>query len=200
MNNRARKRLAPLVRISLALPLLLGSLTLGDFGSDTAALAAEKEAPAPMNAPARAELLYKTAVFVEAAGLMTPESLHGNLIPEYADGYATKIADATQSIAKNPSSTPSQLTRALKYVQFSLVDFYEKGQPNTGYILIKMETYFLLHFPTSEAPGGYSQAKLEAWIAKLQDMRSRLNAGANDFSIYVEFVEGRHDFYAHPNP
>ncbi|MDO3411953.1 hypothetical protein QWJ34_19480 [Saccharibacillus sp. CPCC 101409] len=198
MNSRGTKMLLSFASASLAVPLLLAPLP--SAFSDASVYAAVNEAPAPMEDPVRAQLLYEIAVFKEGAELMTPSSNHGNLPPLFEEKYKNRIIAETTAIAQNESSTPTQLARALHYVAFSFHDFFDKGNPYTSYILSKMSGYFNMNFPKSDEPGRYSEEKVKALVDKFVALNQRLGTGEDEFTIYKEFVETRMDFYAHPNP
>ncbi|NGZ74378.1 hypothetical protein [Saccharibacillus alkalitolerans] len=179
------------------MPLLFAPLPSALFGS---AVYAASEAPAPPDDPVRAQLLYEIRVFKESSSMMTSSALHGSLIDEYAGPFTDRIVAETTSIAQDANSTPSRLARALKYIRLSQKDFFDKGMPNTSYILIKMSSYFILHFPVSDQPGGYSQEKVDAFVDKMSSLRERLHAGEDGYAIYREFIEADLYFHDHPNP
>ncbi|OWR31478.1 hypothetical protein CDO73_07050 [Saccharibacillus sp. O23] len=197
MNRLEKKTLLSLVTVSLALPLLLAPLPPAlSVGIAHAA----GEAPASPDDPARKQLLYEISIFERASVSMSPSSMWGSLSDDYQMKYADRIISETTSIAQSANSTPSQLSRALKYVQFSLDDYIEKGNPDTWYILHKILTYLYMHFPVSDAPGGYSQAKLDVYIQQNEALLARVNAGENRDAIFKEYIIGAEEFYAHPNP
>ncbi len=197
MNRFEKKTLLSLVSVSAALPLLLAPLPpVLSVGVAHAA----SEAPAPPDDPARKQLLREISIFKSSAASMSPSSMWGSLSDDYETKYAERIISETTSIAQNPNSTPSQLTRALKYVQFSLDDYIEKGNPDTWYILHKTLTYLYMHFPVSDAPGGYSQAKLDVYIQQNQAFLARVDAGENRDAIFKEYIIAAEEFYSHPNP
>ncbi|MEJ8305420.1 hypothetical protein [Saccharibacillus sacchari] len=197
MNTRRKKTLIALVSAVLTVPLYVAPLPFSFSGYTV--FAAVNESPAPSDDPLRAKLLYEISVFKEAAEMMTPSALHGNLPDLFEQTYKNRIVAETTAIAQNPGSTPKQLQKALDYVDFSLHDFFDKGDPYTGYILIKMSGYFNLHFPRSDEPGGYSDEKVQALVQKLDNLRERLDAGEDEFTVYRTFIETLLDFYAHPN-
>ncbi|QDH23582.1 hypothetical protein [Saccharibacillus brassicae] len=198
MNRRRKRTLPGLAAAALAVPLWLAPLP--PSFSDPAVHAASAFPPAPMDDPARKQLLYEISVFKQGAELMTPSSLHGSLSDLFAVTYKDRIVTETTAVAQNPNGTPAQLLRALRYVDFSFHDFFEKGRPSTSYILDKMSAYFIMHYPRSDAPGGYSDAKVQALIDKMAVLSSRLAGGEDGFNVYKTYMETLLDFYAHPNP
>lgn len=197
MNRFEKKTLLSLVTLFLALPLLLAPLPPG---LSAGVVHAAGEAPASPDDPARKQLLREISIFKSSAASMSPSSMWGSLSDDYETKYADRIIFETTLIAQNPNSTPTQLARALKYVQFSLDDYIEKGNPDTWYILHKVLTYLYMHFPVSDAPGGYSQAKLDAFIQQNQAFLARVDAGENCDAIFKEYIIASKEFYSHPNP
>lgn len=197
MNIGAKKTLSIFASVALTVPLLIAPLPSA-FSSSTA-FAAVNEAPAPPDDPARENLLYEISVFQIAAEMMTPSAMHGNLPDLFEQKYKNRIVAEATAIAQNPNSTPAQLQKALNYVDFSLHDFFEKGDPYTSYILIKMSSYYIMHFPRSDEPGGYSEEKVQALIDKMNHLRGRIDAGEDEFTIYREFMEELIYFDSHPN-
>ncbi|GGO03852.1 hypothetical protein [Saccharibacillus kuerlensis] len=198
MNSRMRKTLLSLTTVSLAVPFLLAPLP--SPVSDAVLHAASAETPAPMDDPARAQLLREIEMFKHAATHMSQYSMQGSLISLYSETYADRIAAETTKIAKSESSTPAQLARALKYVRFNLDDYIEKGKPYTWYMLHKMLSYLQLHFPTGDGPGEYSQATVDAFIAKAVRYLERVDAGEDSVVVFREYIAAMTDFYASTNP
>lgn len=197
MNSLGKKTLLSFASVSLAVPLLLAPLpSILPAGVVHAA----SEAPAPLDDPARKQLLREISIFKRASISMSPSSMFGSLAYEYESKYANRIVSETAAIAQNANSTPAQLARALKYVRFSLDDYIEKGKPYTWYILHKALTYLYMHFPVSDEPGGYSRAKLDAYIQQNEALLVRVDAGEDSASIFREYLIAAEDFYANPNP
>jgi len=158
------------------------------------------EAAAPADDPRRGELLRQIQIFELGSG----EMLASGTIHYSFDEIAEFVSSSMRSAAQDPNSTASRLDRAVRYVRFNLDDYIQKGSPNYDAFLSRRGFYFntVMLDRATDAPGGYSEAKVLAASNKIEQLLLRIRASSSEVEkaqLYKEYLAVVVDFFNSPN-